>query len=267
MCFYEEFRLARSSESERRQGGESGLSNVGWPGLAEGVKESLDLARPLVFQLHEIVGQDADAPGPRARSCRYAVGDRSCLLDQGDHVALLHRTWLDPVWSEVGCRAFIQGQAGVVGHGVLVEIHLAQEGDVVPYDQAMRTRWIGLESSLTDVAIDLPFQSSRSVMEFHAELLRLGAIEGLNLAGFGVYRVVCHGSPGFILPALWRSRRTFVFVRTFYGFIRRSVTVFRALTSQITFDGSERQEFWMNLEERDDHRSGGFEKQTGSCRR
>ena len=81
MCFYEEFRLARSSESERRQGGESGLSNVGWPGLAEGVKESPDLARPLVFQLHEIAGQDADAPGPRARACRYAVGDRSRLLD------------------------------------------------------------------------------------------------------------------------------------------------------------------------------------------
>ena len=137
----------------------------------------------------------------------------------------------------------------------------------MPYDQAIRTHRISLESSLTDVAIDLPFQSSRSVMEFHAELLRLGAIEGLNLAGFGVYRVVCHGSPGFILPALWRSRRTFVFVRTFYGFIRCSVTVFRALTSQITFDGSERQEFWMNLEERDDHRSGGFGKQAGSCRR
>ena len=113
----------------------------------------------------------------------------------------------------------------------------------MPYDQSIRTHRIGLESSPTDVAIDMSFQSTRPVMEFHAKLLHLGAVQGLYLTGFGAYRMVCHCAPGFILPALCRFRQTFVFVRTFYEFIRRSVTVFLALTSQITFDGNGRQGF------------------------
>ena len=49
----------------------------------------------------------------------------------------------------------------------------------MPYDQAIWTRRIGLEPTSADVVIDPPHQSCRSAMEFHAELLRLGAVQGL----------------------------------------------------------------------------------------